>query len=201
MQEAVDAVYVDPALIEYAVRLANATREPPQSAGRAEPLRHLRRQPARLDQPDPGRARALALIRGRDYALPHDVTDMALDVLRHRLVLSYEALADGVTADDVLTASWPTRSGARPRPERPQRDDWTAPSPDAGPLLHRLEWRSSVASTGCCRAPTAPCSAATASTSPTCASTSRRTTSGTSTGTSPRAWTRRTCASTPRTAS
>jgi MoxR-like ATPase len=47
-------------------------------------------------------AKALAFLRGRDYALPQDVRDLALDVLRHRLVLSYEALADDVTADDVL---------------------------------------------------------------------------------------------------
>jgi MoxR-like ATPase len=47
-------------------------------------------------------ARALAFIRGRDYVLPHDVSELVLDVLRHRLVLSYEALSDDVTADDVL---------------------------------------------------------------------------------------------------
>ncbi len=41
-------------------------------------------------------------MRGRDYALPQDVLDMALDVMRHRLVLSYEALSDNVTADDLL---------------------------------------------------------------------------------------------------
>ena len=49
-------------------------------------------------------ARALALIRGRSYALPQDVRDLAKDVLRHRLVLSYEALAEGVSADTVLDA-------------------------------------------------------------------------------------------------
>src|SRR5438105_2078206 len=47
-------------------------------------------------------ARALAYVRGRDYALPQDVLDMALDVMRHRLVLSYEALSDNVTGDDLL---------------------------------------------------------------------------------------------------
>ena len=47
-------------------------------------------------------ARALAFVRGRDYALPQDVLDMALDVMRHRMVLSYEALSDNVTADDFL---------------------------------------------------------------------------------------------------
>src|SRR5262249_57994186 len=46
--------------------------------------------------------RALAYIRGRDYVLPHDLTDLALDVLRHRLVLSYEALGEDMTADAVL---------------------------------------------------------------------------------------------------
>jgi MoxR-like ATPase len=47
-------------------------------------------------------AKALAFVRGRAYALPQDVRDLALDVMRHRLVLSYEALADDVSADDVL---------------------------------------------------------------------------------------------------
>jgi MoxR-like ATPase len=47
-------------------------------------------------------ARALAFVRGRNYALPQDVLDMAFDVMRHRLVLSYEALSDNVSADDVL---------------------------------------------------------------------------------------------------
>jgi MoxR-like ATPase len=47
-------------------------------------------------------AKALAFLRGRDYVLPIDVRDLARDVLRHRVVLSYEGLADGVTADDLL---------------------------------------------------------------------------------------------------
>jgi MoxR-like ATPase len=47
-------------------------------------------------------ARALALVRGRSYALPQDVLDMTLDVMRHRLVLSYEALSDEVSSDDIL---------------------------------------------------------------------------------------------------
>jgi len=48
--------------------------------------------------------RALAFVRGRDYVLPDDVLDMALDVLRHRLVLSFEALSDGITSDALLRA-------------------------------------------------------------------------------------------------
>jgi MoxR-like ATPase len=47
-------------------------------------------------------ARALAFVRGRKYALPQDVLDMAYDVLRHRLVLTYEALSDDISPDDVL---------------------------------------------------------------------------------------------------
>ena len=48
-------------------------------------------------------ARALAFLRGRDYVLPHDLVELALDVLRHRLVLSYEALADDVDPDTIIT--------------------------------------------------------------------------------------------------
>ena len=47
-------------------------------------------------------ARALALLRGRRHALCDDVRDLAADVLRHRIVLSYDALSDGVTTDDIL---------------------------------------------------------------------------------------------------
>jgi MoxR-like ATPase len=47
-------------------------------------------------------ARALAFVRGRNYALPQDVLDMTLDVLRHRLVPSYEALSDNLSSDDLL---------------------------------------------------------------------------------------------------
>ena len=83
-------------------------------------------------------------MRGRDYALPEDVRDLALDVLRHRIVLSYEALADNVSADDVLTRVL----AAIPLPEvplherRPRPDDAsTAPSTTPERILRRLEWR------------------------------------------------------------
>ena len=72
-------------------------------------------------------AKALAFLRGRDYALPEDVHDLALDVLRHRLVLSYEALADNVSADDILRGVL----AAIPLPEVPlheRRPGPTAPS-------------------------------------------------------------------------
>ncbi len=102
MQRAADAVYVDPALMAYAVRLATATREP-ETHGLAELKRYITfgaspRASINLILT----ARALAFVRGRDYALPEDVLDMALDVLRHRLVLSFEALSDDVTSDALL---------------------------------------------------------------------------------------------------
>ncbi|HZP28721.1 MAG TPA: ATPase, partial [Acidimicrobiia bacterium] len=70
-------------------------------------------------------AKALALVRGRDYALPEDVAAVARDVMRHRLVLSYEALGDGVTADHVLDRVL----SAIALPEVVLRD-WDGPSED-----------------------------------------------------------------------
>jgi len=104
MQQAADKVYVDPALYEYSVRLATATRNPGRS-GLAEIERYITfgaspRASINLILT----ARALAFVRGRDYVLPDDVLDMALDVLRHRLVLSFEALSDGITSDALLRA-------------------------------------------------------------------------------------------------
>ncbi len=103
MQAQVEQVYVDPALIEYSVRLANATRRPAEVG-----LGQLTRYVTFGASPRASinlilAARALAFIRGRDYVLPQDLTELALDVLRHRLVLSYEALSDDVTADAVLS--------------------------------------------------------------------------------------------------
>jgi MoxR-like ATPase len=103
MQARVQRVYVDPALIEYSVELANATRRP-EDVGLGKLARYVTfgaspRASINLVLA----ARALAFIRGRDYALPRDLTDLALDVFRHRLVLSYEALTDDVTADGVLS--------------------------------------------------------------------------------------------------
>jgi MoxR-like ATPase len=102
MQQRVDDVYVDPSLVEYAVRLAGATRDP-AAVGLADLARYISfgaspRAPISLILA----ARALAFVRGRDYAVPPDVADLALDVLRHRLVLSYEAMSDEISADQVL---------------------------------------------------------------------------------------------------
>lgn len=102
LQKEVDKVYVDPALIEYAVRMVTATRSP-QTFG-IKDLDHyiLFGASPRASINLILTAKALAFVRGRRYALPQDVRDMALDVMRHRLVLSYEALSDNVTADDLL---------------------------------------------------------------------------------------------------
>jgi MoxR-like ATPase len=101
-QRQADRVYVDPALIEFAVRLANATREP-TTFGLAGLEKFIDfgvspRGPISLILA----ARALAFVRGRDYALPSDVLDLTHDVFRHRMVLSFEALAEGVSTDAIL---------------------------------------------------------------------------------------------------
>ena len=102
MRDSVAQVYVDPAVVDYAVRLVAATRSP-GGVGQGD----LERYVTYGASPRASIAlvlggRALAFLRGRDYALPNDVDEIALDVLRHRLVLSYEALADDLDADSIL---------------------------------------------------------------------------------------------------
>ena len=127
LQRRADTVFVDPALIEYAVRVVSTTR----NAG-AVGLNDIAGYITYGASPRASinmilAAKALAFVRGRDYALPADVRDLALDVLRHRVVLSYEALADGVSADDVLTRILATISlpdvPLRERTQRTQRYD------------------------------------------------------------------------------
>ncbi len=103
LQREVDRVYVDPALMEYAVRLATSTRTP-TAFGMPELARYITygaspRASINLILT----AKALAYVRGRDYALPQDVRDMVRDVMRHRLVLSFEALSDDIASDNILT--------------------------------------------------------------------------------------------------
>ena len=102
LQKQVDKVYIDPALMEYAVRMVTATRQPADVG-----LKELERFIMYGASPRASinlilTARALAFVRGRNYALPQDVLDMALDVMRHRIVLSYEALSENVTGDILL---------------------------------------------------------------------------------------------------
>ena len=102
LQAAADGIYVDPKIREYAVSLTAATREP-QGVG----LERLKRFISYGASPRASLnmvlgARALALLRGREYVMAEDVRDLALEVLRHRLILSYEALADGVGPDGII---------------------------------------------------------------------------------------------------
>ncbi len=97
-----EKVYVDPSLIQYAVRLVTATREP-DKLGVPEIAKYINygaSPRASINLIISGRA--LAFVRGRSYVVPQDIVDMVLDVIRHRLVLSYEAMSDGVTSDMIL---------------------------------------------------------------------------------------------------
>jgi len=102
LQRETDKVFADPVLMEYAVRISTATRNP-NDYGLDEIAKYITygaspRASINLILT----SRALALLRGRSYVLVQDVVDMIPDVLRHRLVLSYEALSDGVTADQIV---------------------------------------------------------------------------------------------------
>ncbi len=133
LQQRANEVYADPSLIEYAVRLVGATRDP-KAVGEAALAPYV------LYGASPRAAinlvlsaKALAFVRGRAYCVPQDLYDLALDVMRHRLVLSYEALADGLSADDILRQLLV----AVPAPEAPHEelpprsDDDAARAPDA----------------------------------------------------------------------
>jgi MoxR-like ATPase len=102
LQRESQKVYADPALMQYAVRLVAASRDPerygiPDIAGYimygASPRASIYLVVC---------ARSLAFLRGRSYVMPQDLIDVVPDVMRHRLVLSYEALSDGVTGDAIL---------------------------------------------------------------------------------------------------
>jgi MoxR-like ATPase len=102
LRRAATEVYVDPALSRYAVQIACATRDP-ESVGLPELKPYVSfgaspRGPISLMTA----ARALALIRGRDYVVPEDVGELAKDALHHRIVLSYEALAAEIGADSIV---------------------------------------------------------------------------------------------------
>lgn len=108
-------VYVDPALVQYAVKLVSATRTPDRHG-----IKDLARfitygaSPRATIGLVEG-ARALAMLRGRSYALPEDMTDLVPDVLRHRVVLSYEGLSEGLSSDSLIDR---IMAGVRP-PARP----------------------------------------------------------------------------------
>ncbi len=102
LQRAVEEVFVHHAVADYAVRLVMATRDPerwgvPELASQIE----LGASPrATLGLLSAGRA--MALLRGRRYVIPTDIHDVAPEVLRHRVLLSYDALAEGIGVEDVV---------------------------------------------------------------------------------------------------
>jgi MoxR-like ATPase len=102
LQKKVRELYVDPTLMQYAVKVVAATRDPAKAglpdAGKL--VMYGASPRATIGMIEAGRA--LAFLRGRDYVLPEDVIDITPDVLRHRIVLSYEALSDGTSADDLI---------------------------------------------------------------------------------------------------
>src|SRR3982751_1488886 len=102
LQQECRKVYVDPSLMQYAVKLVSATRRPDryELTDIAKYLTFGASPRATIGLIEG--ARALAFMRGRSYALPEDMTGLVGDVLRHRLVLSYEALAEGIDADAVV---------------------------------------------------------------------------------------------------
>ncbi|WP_448616615.1 AAA family ATPase [Modestobacter sp. URMC 112] len=133
LQHTAREVFVHHALVDYVVRLVVATRSPmehgmPDVAGwvtyGASPRASLGLIAA---------SRALALVRGRDYVLPQDVLDVTADVLRHRLVLSYDALADGVPADHVVKRI--VQSVPLPQVTPRQRAGGYGPGSPGGPVV------------------------------------------------------------------
>ena len=102
LQRRADQVFVHNALVDYTVRLVLATRAPAQH-GMPDVAQLIQYGASPRASLGIVRAtRALALLRGRDYALPQDLQDIAPDILRHRLVLSYDALADDIPADHIV---------------------------------------------------------------------------------------------------
>ncbi len=95
-------LFVDPSLIQFAVKVVAATRNP-DAAGIGEIARFITygaSPRATINMIEAGRA--LAFLRGREYVLPEDVLDITADVLRHRLVLSYEAVSESITPDQIV---------------------------------------------------------------------------------------------------
>jgi MoxR-like ATPase len=135
-QDAADQIYVDHGVVDYAVSLVLASRNPEKyNLPELTELIAFGASP-RASLALVAGARALALLRGRTYALPQDVFDIAPDVLRHRLVLSYEALAQGLSTEQILARLLSTVPAPRVSPSQdPSRGAATSssgPAPGAG---------------------------------------------------------------------
>ncbi|MCU1354399.1 MAG: moxR1 [Acidimicrobiales bacterium] len=131
LQAATEEVFVHDAVLDYAVRLVLATREPAahQLPELTPVIAHGASPRATLGLLAAGRA--LALMRGRSYAVPQDVYDVSRDVLRHRVLLSFDAIADGVTAEEVVervvtTVPAPRVTPLQDGPSPHDQDAWAA---------------------------------------------------------------------------
>ncbi|BBY47859.1 ATPase [Mycolicibacterium arabiense] len=102
LQGVASGVFVHHALVDYVVRIVTATREPERFGMPDAKAWIAYGASPRASLGIIAASRALALIRGRDYVIPTDVVEIIPDVLRHRLVLTYDALADEVSAETVV---------------------------------------------------------------------------------------------------
>jgi MoxR-like ATPase len=129
LQQVADSIFVAREVVDYAVSLVFATRRPDQFglADLGELVAYGASPRASLGLVAAGRA--LALMRGRTYVLPQDVFDVAPDILRHRLVLSYEALARDIGVDDVLGRLLSTVPAPRVAPSQDHSATITAAPP------------------------------------------------------------------------
>ncbi|WP_228001466.1 AAA family ATPase [Nocardia australiensis] len=133
LQKLAAGTFVHHALVDYVVRVIAATRTPAEFGMRDVASWISYGASPRASLGIIAAARAVALIRGRDYVVPQDVVEVIPDVLRHRLVLSYDALADEVSPDDVIkrvlqTIGLPQVAPQAVAPGAPQ-----APAPAAMP--------------------------------------------------------------------
>jgi MoxR-like ATPase len=132
LQDAADRVYVDRSVLEYAINLVLSTRSPEQfGLADLRPYVEYGASP-RASLGLVRAARALALLRGRAYAIPQDVFDVAPEILRHRLLLSYEALAQEVDSEAILARVLSTVPAPRVTPTQATSGDaWYGGATDA----------------------------------------------------------------------
>ena len=137
LQQAVDEVFVHHAVQDYAVRLVMASREPSRwGLAELDTKVALGASPrATLSLLAAGRA--LALLRGRRFLVPQDVFDVAPEVMRHRVLLSYDALAEGVSVDDVVHRIASTIEAPRVAPHQEEAGRRVVSSSGAAPLAQQ----------------------------------------------------------------
>ncbi|GAC1535325.1 MAG: MoxR family ATPase [Acidimicrobiales bacterium] len=133
LQQAVDEVFVHHAVQDYAVRLVMASREPSRWGLAELETRIALGASPRATLSLLGAGRALAVLRGRRFLVPQDIFDVAPEVLRHRLLLSYDALAEGVSADDVVHRLLSVIEAPRVAPRQQEAERWEPGNPSSPP--------------------------------------------------------------------